>query len=137
MAPLVVTVWLGSRRGRPLAVGGRLPGASTDADPQPERRCHRHSAVPERLRRSSHEWYPPSCCDNRDCYPMGAGQREPDPRYTPSGWLLHDGRLVPFVDARVSPDGKFHVCRIGGRTNASIVHPTGDKPCLYVPPTAF
>lgn len=85
----------------------------------------------------AHEWYPPNCCDDRDCYPMGQGEREPRPRATPQGWRLHDGRVIAFIDARASPDGRFHVCRVGGKPTQPVVHPTGEKPCFYAPADAF
>lgn len=85
----------------------------------------------------AHDWYPANCCDNRDCYMMGEGQREPKPQYTPAGWRLHDGKLVALTDARISPDGHFHVCRIGGKPTNPIVHPAGEKPCFYAPQDAF
>ncbi len=67
----------------------------------------------------AHEWYPLACCNTADCYEIGEpGAREPAPTYTPQGWRLHDGVVVPFSKARVSPDGKFHVCRWGGKPNA-------------------
>lgn len=86
---------------------------------------------------SAHDWYPANCCNDQDCYPMGEGEREPKPRYTLQGWRLHDGRVVSFIDARTSPDGRFHVCRIGGVPTQPIVHPTGEKPCFYAPADAF
>jgi hypothetical protein len=85
----------------------------------------------------AHEWYPLSCCNTSDCYETGAGKREPDPVYTPQGWRLHDGAVVPFSKARVSPDGKFHVCRWGGKPTASMIQPTNEPACLWAPATSF
>ena len=84
----------------------------------------------------AHEWYPLSCCSDRDCWPMGAAAdaREPDPTFTPAGWRLHDGIVVPFAATRASPDGRFHVCRMGGAPRGSVVSPSGQAPCLFAPP---
>jgi len=81
----------------------------------------------------AHEWYPLSCCNTSDCYETGAGKREPDPVYTPQGWRLHDGAVVPFSRARVSPDGKFHVCRREAKPANPIIQPTNEPLCLWAP----
>jgi hypothetical protein len=64
----------------------------------------------------AHSFYPWECCSDQDCWPMGddADAKEPEPRATPAGWLLTDGSVVPYREARPSPDGRFHVCRRGG-----------------------
>lgn len=81
----------------------------------------------------AHEWYPLACCNQADCYETGEGKREPDPVYTPQGWRLHDGVIVPFSRARVSPDGRFHVCRREANPANPIIHPTNEPPCLWAP----
>lgn len=79
----------------------------------------------------AHEWYPHECCSGQDCYPTGDGQKEPDPRASPHGWVLHDGTIIPYHEARPSPDGRFHVCRYLGDANAPLIRV--GKPCLWVP----
>lgn len=81
----------------------------------------------------AHEWYPHDCCSDRDCWPTGVGEREPDPVATREGWRLSDGIIVPYNQARPSPDGRFHVCRSGGRTDGAVIQPYQQPPCLWVP----
>ena len=53
-----------------------------------------------------HSWYPWECCSDNDCAPL--------PRETVSevqgGWKLPDGRFVAYKQAKMSPDGDFHLC---------------------------
>ncbi len=42
------------------------------------------------------------------------------------GWELWDGRIIPRSNAKVSPDGKFHLCET---PNKRIV-------CFFAPPGA-
>jgi hypothetical protein len=79
----------------------------------------------------AHSFYPYECCSDQDCWPMGKGEREPDPVLTPQGWRLHDGEIVAFAEARPSPDGRFHVCRRGGAAEGAVIRP--GRPCLWVP----
>ena len=82
----------------------------------------------------AHEWYPLACCNTADCYEIGEpGSREPAPVTTPQGWRLHDGTIVPFNRARVSPDGKFHVCRREAKPSNPIIQPTNEPLCLWAP----
>lgn len=90
--------------------------------------CVELASLPARAR----EWYPAECCSDRDCWVAGIGGAEPEPRASPSGWVLGDGTLVPYHEARPSPDGKFHVCRHGGSTQGAVVRAL-DRPCLWVP----
>jgi hypothetical protein len=62
----------------------------------------------------AHEWYPPSCCSDRDCAPYPAT----NVRETPNGFLLHDGVLVPYAKTQASPDGQFHRC---SRPDGSVI----------------
>jgi len=80
----------------------------------------------------AHDWYPLACCNTADCYQVGDGQREPAPVFTPQGWRLHDGVVVPFAEARPSPDGKFHVCRYGGNPKAGVIV-ADRRPCVFAP----
>lgn len=83
----------------------------------------------------AHSFYPWECCHDRDCWPMGldADAREPEPVETAAGWRLHDGVVIPFSETRPSPDGRFHVCRGGGRLEGPVIAPSGRKPCLWAP----
>lgn len=81
----------------------------------------------------AHSFYPWECCHDQDCWPTGEPGREPDPTFTPRGWKLFDGTIVPFNQARPSPDGKFHVCRRGGQANGDLIVPDGKPPCLWAP----
>lgn len=80
----------------------------------------------------AHSFYPYECCSDQDCWPMGKGEREPDPVLTPQGWKLFDGEIVGFAETRPSPDGRFHVCRRGGAAEGAVIRP--GRPCLWVPP---
>lgn len=81
---------------------------------------------------TAHEWYPLECCSDRDCWIAGEGGAEPEPRAGPSGYVLHDGTLIPYHEARPSPDGRYHVCRHGGSLLGRIIRTDG-RPCLWVP----
>ncbi len=63
--------------------------------------------------------------------------REPEPVATEGGWRLFDGTVIPYANARPSPDGRFHVCRRGGAANGAVIVPGSQKnpqpPCLWAP----
>lgn len=88
---------------------------------------------------AAHSWYPYDCCSDRDCWPMGedADAREPDPKVVPGGYLTHDGVFVAQRDTRPSRDGRFHVCRHGGRGDGGVIHPPDKPVCLFVPAPTF
>jgi hypothetical protein len=54
----------------------------------------------------AHSWYPWECCSDNDCAPV---PREQVNEVT-GGWKLPDGRFIPYKQARMSPDGLFHLC---------------------------
>lgn len=87
---------------------------------------------------AAHSWYPYDCCSDRDCWPMGedADAKEPDPKIVPGGYLTHDGIFVAEKDARPSRDGRFHVCRQGGRAGADVIF-NSKGVCLFVPRPTF
>lgn len=87
----------------------------------------------------AHSFYPWECCSDQDCWPMGedADAKEPEPRAGPFGWILADGAVVPYREARPSPDGRFHVCRRGGRADGEVIRPSAKPACLYAPQPAF
>jgi hypothetical protein len=55
----------------------------------------------------AHSWYPFECCSERDCFPVATS----DVKVIKGGWQLHDGTIIEHIEARPSPDGRFHVCR--------------------------
>ncbi|ESR24844.1 hypothetical protein [Lutibaculum baratangense] len=74
---------------------------------------------------AAHSWYPWSCCSDRDCKPVEATAV----RFTEAGWLIErTGETIPFEKARVSPDGRYHICSAGG-------NPDGRTICLFTPGT--
>lgn len=85
-------------------------------------------------RAQAHDWYPALCCSGRDCHPTGAveGAREPAARFTPRGWVLHDGKVIPHDRVRQSPDGALHVCRRNGDPKGDVIEVDG-KPCVFAP----
>lgn len=58
---------------------------------------------------TAHDWYPTSCCSEKDCRPLTEAKGE-SVLESVEGWKLWDGRTIPRRKARVSPDGKFHLC---------------------------
>lgn len=71
----------------------------------------------------AHDWYPFACCHDRDCRPVDSEAVQ----FTPGGWrITNTGETIPFDRARVSPDGRFHVCSYGGKA-------TGKTICLFTP----
>lgn len=82
-----------------------------------------------------HSFYPYECCSEQDCWPMGQDDdaREPDPKPVDGGYLTHDGIYVPHDETRQSPDGRFHVCRHGGRATGGIIEPSSRPICMWAP----
>ena len=79
-----------------------------------------------------HEFYDPSCCDDRDCRPqiteMVVGE-------TPDGYHVEAlKQTIPYDDARIrfSPDNRFHLCLYSLGTGHGLA-----VRCLYVPPRSF
>jgi hypothetical protein len=71
----------------------------------------------------AHDWYPYSCCSDKDCRPVMADAV----RYTPAGWQIRlTGETIPFRKTRHSPDGQFHICSYGGLPEARTV-------CFFAP----
>lgn len=54
----------------------------------------------------AHDWYPNECCNNIDCQPYPAELV----KETPNGYLLGDGKLIPYKEAKQSQDKQFHRC---------------------------
>lgn len=72
---------------------------------------------------TAHDWYPASCCSEKDCRALleNGGETVSE---IPEGWRLWDGRMVRRGVAKLSPDGKFHLCET---LSKSIL-------CFFVPP---
>ncbi|WP_029031522.1 hypothetical protein [Salinarimonas rosea] len=71
---------------------------------------------------AAHSWYDAWCCNDRDCSPYPASKVS----VTDTGYVLADGTLVPFEEARTSRDGAYHRCVLNGRQR-----------CFYAPPMSF
>ena len=57
----------------------------------------------------AHDWYPLSCCSEKDCRPLVEEKGETDLE-SASGWKLWDGRIIPRDSAKISPDRRFPLC---------------------------
>lgn len=69
-----------------------------------------------------HSWYPIECCSDRDCAPVASG----GVGISAFGYVLKaTGEVIPFSQARQSPDGAYHLCR-SLSTNAIL--------CFFAPP---
>jgi len=65
--------------------------------------------------------YPMECCSNNDCAEM---PEDDTPKPLAGGdWLLRTGEVVPRSKVKWSPDGRYHLCRMG-----ELIF------CLFVPP---
>ncbi len=73
----------------------------------------------------AHEWYPASCCSERDCRALVETNGE-TVLESADGWKLWDGRTVPRGRAKFSPDWQFHLCETPAK---SII-------CFFAPPGA-
>ncbi len=71
----------------------------------------------------AHDWYPWTCCSDRDCRQLAAGELKRDPH----GWITPKGIGVPFNDPRIKATPKdhpgVHLCE---RSDGSVI-------CLYLP----
>lgn len=73
---------------------------------------------------AAHEWYPASCCSEKDCTPL----TEADVKETPDGWLIQGRHVVRYgKQTGPSPDGRFHGCF----TEAKYLN------CFFAPPPGF
>lgn len=72
----------------------------------------------------AHDWYPVSCCSDRDCRPLleEGGETVTELR---DGWRLWDGRVIARSIARLSPDRRFHICESPARTVLCFFAPPG------------
>ena len=84
----------------------------------------------------SHEWYPKSCCDDRDCTKVDRTE------YLSDGRMIFFGRLLDGTDIKViiprgfrfesSPDENMHVCVWKWSKDATGVYKPRDK-CVFAP----
>jgi hypothetical protein len=56
---------------------------------------------------SGHSWYPRECCSDRDCAPYASE----NVKHVAHGFRLHTGEFIHQNQARISPDGAYHLCR--------------------------
>lgn len=82
----------------------------------------------------AHEWYPLSCCSNKDCFEIPASEV----RATPEGWRIETtGEVIPYERARQTPpegDGHFHRCSFGGDPSARTIGMNGfPRACFWAP----
>lgn len=54
----------------------------------------------------AHEWYPWECCSGIDCSEIS----ESRVRVSPGGYMVDGEFLVPYAQAKSSPDGNYHAC---------------------------
>lgn len=76
----------------------------------------------------AHSWYPYECCSERDCFPVAVE----DVKTIPGGWSLEDGTFIGYREARVSPDGKYHVCRHNDG-KGKLINLPGKPACFWAP----
>jgi hypothetical protein len=59
----------------------------------------------------AHDWYPKICCDESHCRPVDCEEISYD-----SDWQRYMWHGIKFFRDRagISPDGKCHVCTVGG-----------------------
>ncbi len=77
------------------------------------------------------EPFPRSCCGEYDCllHPVPRTQLE---RREDGWWLKKEQRLVPFDQTRRSRDDGVYICRTQMGLG-TLIHPSGEKPCLFIP----
>lgn len=73
---------------------------------------------------SAHDWYPISCCSDRDCHPLSEESGETVTE-SPEGWKLWDGRIIQRGLAKLSPDRRFHLCETPSKTIICFFAPPG------------
>jgi hypothetical protein len=72
----------------------------------------------------AHDWYPTSCCSDRDCRAPIEENGETVTEVVP-GWKLWDGRIIERSRARLSPDRRFHLCETPGHRVICFFAPPG------------
>ena len=74
----------------------------------------------------AHDWYPLDCCSNKDCRALVEIKGE-TVLEGPEGWRLWDGRIVSRDRAKLSPDGKFHLCETLSKSILCFFAPPGSS----------
>ena len=72
----------------------------------------------------AHDWYPVSCCSDRDCHALVEANGETVTE-SAQGWTLWDGRVIGRSKARLSPDRQFHLCETPGKAVICFFAPPG------------
>jgi hypothetical protein len=71
----------------------------------------------------AHDWYPVSCCSDKDCHALVEDSGEIVTE-TVDGWKLWDGRTIARGMTKLSPDRRFHLCET----------PAKKILCFFAPP---
>jgi hypothetical protein len=86
----------------------------------------------------AHEWYPLSCCSDKDCFAIPASEVEA----TSDGWHIKaTGEVIPYDRTRNTPpegNGEFHRCSRQGKPDGLTIgaNRTTDA-CLWAPVMSF
>ncbi len=88
-------------------------------------------AILAMVKTSAQQRFPRSCCGEYDCLlhavPRTQLERQPD------GWfLLKERILIPFDQARRSPDKGVYICRTQ-MGEGTLIQPKDELPCLFIP----
>ncbi len=80
---------------------------------------------------ASAQLFPGSCCGEYDCLLKPVPRAELERRE--DGWfLLKERVLIPFDQARRSPDHGVYICRTEMGLGW-LITPRDEKPCLFIP----
>lgn len=78
------------------------------------------------IKSQAHSWYPPSCCDGKDCAPVMSSKLRDDGKLEIT--TEHGTAIVgDFIERMPSQDEKMHACLVPIDTGFSIR-------CFFVPP---
>jgi hypothetical protein len=72
----------------------------------------------------AHDWYPLSCCSEKDCHALLEEKGEIVTE-TAEGWKLWDGRLIARDVTKLSPDQHFHLCETPAKAILCFFAPPG------------
>jgi hypothetical protein len=75
-------------------------------------------------------FYPAECCNLQDCYKIDPSEVET----TKQGYRLKStNEIIPYNQARSSPDGAYHKCTVDADPTRSVIHPAGKLMCFFPP----
>ena len=74
----------------------------------------------------AHDWYPISCCSDKDCHALHEENGE-TVMETAQGWELWDYRIIRRNKARLSPDRQFHLCETLSKSIICFFAPPGES----------